>query len=80
MELRIQLLHHAQAAKDRLERDGWELAAETVHSLSARHPQVANEGDARHRLHALGLLTSAGLRVEFSAPAFRAEEQLSGEG
>jgi hypothetical protein len=76
MELRIQLLHQAQAVKDCLERDGWNLAAGAGPSLSACHPQVATEGDARQRLHALGLLTSAGLRVEFLLPDFRAEEHV----
>jgi hypothetical protein len=57
--------------KDRLERDGWRLEAGAAQPLSACHPEVATQADARRRLHALGLLTSASLRVEFSHPALR---------
>jgi hypothetical protein len=69
MQLRIHLLQHAQAVRDRLERDGWRLGAGAARPLSACHPEVATQADARQRLHALGLLTSASLRVEFSHPA-----------
>jgi hypothetical protein len=65
MRLRIQLLHRGEAVKERLQRDGWNLKAETVDTLSACHAAVDSESAARRRLHGLGLLTSATLRIEF---------------
>ena len=65
MRLRIQLLRQGAAVKDLLQRDGWKLQAESVDTLSAYHPAVDGEPAARRRLHGLGLLTSAILRIEF---------------
>jgi hypothetical protein len=67
MRLRIQLLHRREVVKDRLLRDGWELKTESADTLSASHVAVDSEPAARRRLHGLGLLTSAILRVEFPA-------------
>jgi hypothetical protein len=41
------------------------LEEEGEDSLQATHPEVADESAARLRLHGLGLLTSASLRIEF---------------
>ena len=68
MRLRIQLLHQGEAVKDCLQRDGWQLDGESRDILSAFHAAVENERAARRRLHGLGLLTSATLRIEFQAP------------
>ncbi len=65
MKLRIQLLHHGEAVKDHLQRDGWKLKAESSDTLSACHAAVDNEPAARLRLYGLGLLTSAALRIDF---------------
>ena len=65
MRLQIQLLGREEAVKHRLQSDGWELKAESSETLSARHAAVDNEPAARRRLHSLGLLTSANLRIEF---------------
>ena len=65
MRLRIQLLHQGEAVKHRLQRDGWKLKAESSDTLSACHAAVDSEPAARQRLHSLGLLTSATLRIEF---------------
>src|SRR5262245_9834601 len=65
MRLWIQLLHRGEAVKERLRRDGWKLEAESIDTLSAYHATVDSELAARRRLHGLGLLTSATLRIEF---------------
>jgi hypothetical protein len=65
MKLRIELLHQGEATKDRLQRDGWKLKAESSDTPSAWHAAVDSEPAARRRLYGLGLLTSATLRVEF---------------
>src|SRR6516164_776292 len=65
MRLRIQLLHQREAVKDCLQRDGWNLEGESRDTLSACHAAVGSEPAARRRLHKLGLLTSANLRIEF---------------
>ncbi len=65
MKLRIQLLHFGDDVKERLEHDGWKLEAITLDSLSACHPDVRDEPNARRRLQELGLLTSATVRIEF---------------
>ena len=68
MRLRIQLLHQREAVKDCLQRDGWNLKGESRDTLSACHAAVDSEPAARRRLHSLGLLTSATLRIEFQRP------------
>jgi hypothetical protein len=65
MRLRIQLLHHGEAVKERLQRDGWKLKPESIDTLPACHAAVDSEPAARRRLHGLGFLTSATLRIEF---------------
>ena len=65
MRLRIQLLHRGEVVEERLRRDGWELKAESVDTLSVWHAAVESEPAARRRLDAAGLLTSAALRIEF---------------
>jgi hypothetical protein len=72
MRLRIQLLRQGEAVKNRLQHDGWKLKAESSDTLSAWHAAVGSEAAARRRLHGLGLLTSATLRVEFELDASRA--------
>ena len=48
-----------------LRADGWSLEGLPGEAMLARHPRVADEEAARGRLHHLGLLTSAGVRIEF---------------
>jgi hypothetical protein len=66
MRLRIQLLRFGKVAIDRLQHDGWRLKTENTDTVSACHPAVQSESAARARLHALGLLTTANLRIDFS--------------
>jgi hypothetical protein len=68
MNLQIQLLHRGDVVKDCLRRDGWKLLSENRDTLSACHAAVDSESAARQRLHVLGLLTSAALRIEFALP------------
>jgi hypothetical protein len=65
MRLKIQLLGRGEAVKQSLQRDGWKLKAKSSDTLSACHAAVDSEPAARRRLHSLGLLTSATLRIEF---------------
>ena len=48
-----------------LRADGWTLEGLPDEAILAGHPRVADAGAARVRLHHLGLLTSAGVRIEF---------------
>jgi hypothetical protein len=64
MFVRIQPLTNAERVEARLQQDGWRLDNEESH-LTAYHPQVRDEQDARGRLCRLGLLTSPVLRIEF---------------
>jgi hypothetical protein len=45
--------------------DGWDLRSGPGEAVEGTHPDVADEGEARERLHELGLLTSPGLRIRF---------------
>ena len=52
--------------RDSLQEDGWViLPGKGDREIEVSHPQVTSEGDARIRLHRLGLLTSGALRIEF---------------
>lgn len=74
MELQIQLRCDGAAMVERLQRDGWRIEAKTPHSLSAFHPEVASQPEARQRLHRLGLLTSRTMQITFPVvPAHSAE-------
>jgi hypothetical protein len=48
-----------------LRADGWSLEGLPGEAVLAGHPRVADEEAARARLNRLGLLTSAGVRIEF---------------
>jgi len=48
-----------------LRSDGWVLEGSEQGAVVAEHPDLPDERAARCRLHRLGLLTSAGLRIEF---------------
>lgn len=65
MIVNIEILYDRETVRDRLLNDGWQLRDESFGSLSASHPHVTSEREARRRLHGLGLLTSGALRVEF---------------
>jgi hypothetical protein len=67
MKVHIQALRRNTEVLERLQGDGWEVDASRQDSLSARHHAVANEAEARRRLHRLGLLTAAAIRVTFTA-------------
>lgn len=71
MKVQFRFLYDAESMMDRLRDDGWELQRGLLDVISARHPQVTSEREARNRLYSLGLLTSGALRVEFPmrAPA-----------
>ena len=76
MKLRIQILRGGAAAVQCLERDGWKLEPEAGDLLSASHPLVTDQPDARRRLDSLGLLISRALRVDFLLPAGSRAAQL----
>ena len=65
MKLHLQLLRKNKEVLERLHRDGWELGSVSPDSLWARHPSVASGAEARRRMHRLGLLISAAVRIEF---------------
>ncbi len=65
MHLYIQTLRRGEEIRERLRHDGWQLLAKSGEQMLACHPSVMDEKEARRRLHVLGLLTSAALRVEF---------------
>ena len=65
MHVAIQPLRPSEPISATLRGNGWEVASGPGGILHARHPQAPDERAARSRLHDLGLLTSASLRIEF---------------
>jgi len=65
MKLYLQVFRRNKEVLKRLQRDGWELGSLLPNSLWARHPSVASGAEARRRMHRLGLLISAAVRIEF---------------
>jgi hypothetical protein len=69
MIVRVELLGQAEAVRDLLLADGWEVESGPEHSLLISHPGVPDEEAARERLDRLGLLTSPSLRIDFEPPS-----------
>jgi hypothetical protein len=67
MKVHVSSLRVSDDCRETLRKDGWILAADGIMALYASHPEVRDEPGARFRLYRLGLLTSAALRIEFSA-------------
>jgi hypothetical protein len=68
----IRPLHRDDKLHKALRADGWFVEGAQGEGLMAEHPGVADERAGRHRLHRLGLLTSALVRIEFlSGPGGR---------
>jgi hypothetical protein len=65
MKVIINILGDHDNVRRLLRNDGWQLQEKIAGSISALHPEVESEQEARFRLHSLGLLTSGSLRVEF---------------
>lgn len=65
MRISIQMLPGAGPVAELLIRDGWNVQLQGPRNLSASHPLVARQTEARWRLHQLGLLTMRSLRIEF---------------
>lgn len=65
MRISIQMLPGARPVAELLIRDGWNVQLEGPRLLSASHPSVTRQKEARYRLHELGLLTMRSLRIEF---------------
>jgi hypothetical protein len=74
MKLRVQVLRRNKEVLERLHRDGWELESISANSLWARHPSVATNTQARRRMHRLGLLLSAAVRIEFAPTAWQNQQ------
>lgn len=66
MKVQIDLLRRAPTLSARLQKNGWRIEFENERSLIVDHPDVADAGAARERLHRLGVLTSAALRIDFA--------------
>jgi hypothetical protein len=63
MNVRFEVLHGGMDLRRLLREDGWVI--ENRPDLSASHPEVTTESDARRRLSRLGILTSPALRIAF---------------
>jgi hypothetical protein len=76
MHVRIQSLRRSETFLVALRADGWALQSGQEGVVCARHPLASDEGAARSRLHGLGLLTAASLRIEFchAGPSKGAEQ------
>jgi hypothetical protein len=66
MRVTIQPLRRSETFLAALREDGWAVEPGQDGAFCARHPLASDEGTARSRLHDLGLLTSASVRIEFS--------------
>jgi hypothetical protein len=65
MRVHIQPVRRPEELLRLLRRGGWKLEEAGADRWTATHPQAADQSTARSLLHRLGLLTSAGLRIEF---------------
>ena len=70
MRIYIELLRNCEAVHCMLREQGWRLDKANG-GYAAKHPAVRDERTARGALHALGLLTSAAVRIEFRPVAHR---------
>jgi hypothetical protein len=70
MRIYIELLRDREAVHGLLSEHGWRLD-KADGGYAAKHPAVRDERTARGALHALGLLTSAAVRIEFGTAARR---------
>jgi hypothetical protein len=68
MQIHIQALRRRDDVEALLRSAGWRLDPAGGAALSATHPRVKDEADARSELNKLGLLTSRGVRIEFGPP------------
>ena len=64
MNVRIEVLRRGMDLPRILQNDGWVIGHNRM-VLSATHPDVASESDARLRLYRLGILTSRLVRIDF---------------
>jgi hypothetical protein len=64
MKIYIEPLRHPESIQNLLEEHGWRLDR-MRDGYTAQHLAVRDEAAARHSLQALGLLTSASVRIEF---------------
>ena len=67
MKIHIELLRQQAAVRELLREEGWRLD-KTASGYSAEHPDATDASTARQNLQALGLLTSAAVRIEFPPP------------
>ena len=78
MRLRLRLLDEAATWRELFEQAGWHVDWAEGANLCVSHARVASEADARRRLHAMGLLTSNRVRIEFCPAAWSPSQ--AGEG
>jgi hypothetical protein len=64
MTIHIEFLHQRQDLRELLREHGWRLDKKNG-GFAAEHPAVHDQAAARQNLQALGLLTSAAVRIEF---------------
>jgi hypothetical protein len=64
MRIHVEVLHQRHAIRHLLRENGWRLDKENK-GFAAEHPAVHDQAAARKNLQALGLLTSAAVRIEF---------------
>jgi len=64
LKIHIEVLHQRHAIRELLREHGWRLDKDNG-GFAARHPAVHDQAAARQNLQALGLLTSAAVRIEF---------------
>ena len=69
MRVTIELLRESEAIRKSLLVDGWRFDFRQKNTFRIRHPELRDERLVRKRLSDLGLLTSSGLRIEFSPAA-----------
>ncbi len=68
MDVYIEALRDGIKVRALLRDQGWWLLEKGDDRLTARHPQVNHQKDARGRLLEVGLLTSRKVRIEFGQP------------
>jgi hypothetical protein len=68
MDVYIELLRGGIDVRALLRDDGWRLLEKGTDLLTAQHPQVSDQEDARDRLLQVGLLTSGEVRIAFGQP------------
>jgi len=65
MRLQLRVLDQSRTLRHVFQKAGWRVDSAQGDTFYVSHARIASEAEARTELHALGLLTSQRVRIEF---------------